>query len=182
MARWPFDFRSPGPAGRAAADFYLAPQSRPRPVDRGLGRLGRPEPAVPALPARQRRAIGRRPQADPAEGALVPVPPPDMPHRGPVVALVVADLDLAPAAVPHRLPPCACGLRPRLPAGRGPDPATAARRHQPPTARYPAATVAVRAATRAERGRDARRRRPVFRVSRLSQPVFSLLSVLHSLK
>src|SRR3954452_1592081 len=101
MARWPFDFRSPGPARRAAADFYLAPQSRPRPVDRGLGRLGRPEPAVPALPARQRRAVGRRPQADPAEGALVPVPPPAMPHRGPVVALVVADLDLAPAAVPH---------------------------------------------------------------------------------
>src|SRR4051812_1235413 len=94
--------------------------SRPGPVDRGLGRPGRPEPAVPALPARQRRAVGRRPQADPAEGAIAPVPPPDVPHRGAVLALVVADLDLEPAAVPHipslrfvPAPPPTSGARPR---------------------------------------------------------------------
>src|SRR3954471_13855041 len=61
----------------------------------------------------QRRAPRCRCETDPAEGALVPVPPPDMPHRGPVVALVVADLDLAPAAVPHVPSP---RLMPRAPA------------------------------------------------------------------
>src|SRR3954451_23767576 len=147
MARWPFDFRSLSPARHAAADFYLAPQSRPRPVDRGLGRPGGPETLVPSPLIGQRRAVRRRPEADPAEGALARVRQRDVAHRGPVLALVVADLDLAPAAVPHtaslRFVPCA----PRLPAERGRDPATAARRHQPPTARCPAATVAVPAAT-----------------------------------
>src|SRR3954447_8911857 len=135
MARWPFDFRSLSPARRAAADFYLAPQSRPRPVDRGLGRPGGPETLVPSPLIGQRRAVWCRPEADPAEGALARVRQRDVAHRGPVLALVVAALDLAPAAVPHRLPPCACGLRLRLPAGCGLDPATAARRHQPPAVR-----------------------------------------------
>src|SRR3954468_15149623 len=105
MARWPFDFRSPSPARHAAADFYLAPQSRPRPVDRGLGRPGGPETLVPPPLVGQRRAVRRRPQADPAQCALARVPQRDVAHRGPVLALVVAHLDLAPAAVPHAFPP-----------------------------------------------------------------------------
>src|SRR3954454_7685051 len=99
------------------------PQSRPRPVDRGLGRLGRPEPAVASSPVGQRRALRCRSETDPVESALAPALGPDVPHPGPVLALVVADLDLAPAAVPHVFPRAFVVRLPHLPAGRGPDPA-----------------------------------------------------------
>jgi hypothetical protein len=70
-------------------------------VDRGLGRPGGPESPVTSLPIGQRRPIRHRPETDPVEGALTPVLGPDVADGGSVLPLVVADLDLAPATVPH---------------------------------------------------------------------------------
>src|SRR3954452_21524928 len=67
-------------------------RSRPPPVDRGPGRLGRPEPAVASLPVGQRRAVRRWPQTNPAQRAWARVPQRDVADGGPVLALVVADL------------------------------------------------------------------------------------------
>src|SRR5690242_17678993 len=79
-------------------------------------------------PIGERRPGRRRPEPDPAEGALARGRQRDVAHRGPVLALVVAHLDLAPAAVPHRFPRCSW-LRSRPPAGRDPDPALHERRN-----------------------------------------------------
>src|SRR3954463_4405866 len=101
------------------ATFYLtavvtARFGRPRPWPprpSRTGGAGPPDRGGRARPAGRRRAGGRRPEADPAEGALARVRQRDVAHRGPVLALVVAGLDLAPAAVPHtaslRFLPCA---------------------------------------------------------------------------
>src|SRR4051794_41691099 len=108
-----------------------ATSGRPRPWPPRASRTGGAGPAGSSAV----RHVGRRPQADPAEGALVPVPPPDMPHRGPVVALVVAGLDLAPAAVPHRLPPLC--LRFAAPPTSRARPRSSDRRASPPAANRP---------------------------------------------